>query len=39
MVFWVSEEQRIMQRGVGFIEAKLFDEQTRRLMGEPSWNG
>ena len=39
MVFWVSKDQRIMQRGVGFIKTELFDEQTRQLMGELSWSG
>ena len=39
VVFWVSEDQFIVQRGVGFIEAKLFEEQTRLLMEEPAWSG
>ena len=39
VVLWVSQDQRIVQRGVGFIEARLFEEQTRLLMEEPSWSG
>ena len=39
VVLWVSEDQFIVQRGVGFIEAKLFEEQTRLLMEGAAWSG
>ena len=39
MVYWLSEDQRIIQRAVGFIEEAIFNEQTRRLMEGSSWSG
>lgn len=33
VVYWITKDQQVVQRAIGYITAELFDAQTRRLLG------
>ena len=39
VVYWITKDQRVVQRAVGFVSAEVFAEQTQRLLEGIEWSG